>query len=434
MKAVIMAGGKGTRLSSILKDIPKPMVKLAGKPLLEHQIENLRENEICDIIMVVGYLGDVIRNYFQNGDKFGVHITYYVEEQPLGTAGALHFLKDELKEEFILLFGDLYININFKRFYEYHRRKKAQITLYAHPNSHPQDSDILVVDKSGSVIEWSFKNTDRHKDYKNLVNAGVYVISPKVLQCIPENQNFDLEKQVIMRLLPEQKVFAYQCTEYVKDIGTPERLMKVEKDYRNGICEKRNLRHKQKCIFLDRDGTLNKYVGFLTEPKQMELEIHVADAIKRINESEYLAIVITNQPVIARGECSYETLEKIHNAMYMSLGKEGAYLDDLYFCPHHPHSGYEGEVKELKVECNCRKPGIGMIENAVEDHNIDLKSSWIIGDTTVDIQTGKNAGLHTALVLTGEAGNDEKYSVLPDIEEEDILQCVMKILKEEQSE
>lgn len=428
MRAVIMAGGKGTRLSSVLQDIPKPMVSFAGKPLLEYQIENLKENGITDIIIVIGHLGNVISDHFRDGSSFGVKIDYFSETAPLGTAGALYYLKDELTEDFVLLFGDLFVNINFKRFYEFHISKKAEITLYAHPNSHPHDSDIIVTDSESKVVEWSFKNTEREHDYKNLVNAGVYVISPSVLNKISENQKTDLEKDVIVPSVEEGRIYAYQCTEYVKDIGTPERLKKVEKDYLGGICEQRNLKHKQKCIFLDRDGTVNKHIGFLKKAEQMELEDSAAEAIRTINESEYLAIVISNQPVIARGECTYQELENIHNRMYMLLGKEGAYLDGLYFCPHHPDSGFEGEVPELKIKCKCRKPEIGMIEQAVSDCNIDLSQSWIIGDTTLDIQTGKNAGIKTALVLTGEAGKDGKYPAKADTIQDDLLSCVNYIL------
>lgn len=434
MQAVIMAGGKGTRLSSVLKDIPKPMVNFAGKPLLEYQIENLKENGITDITLVIGYLGHVIQEHFGNGEKYGVNISYFVEETPLGTAGALFYLKNKLKEDFILLFGDLFTDINFKRFYLYHLEKKAGITLYAHPNSHPYDSDVLLTDENSLVTGWIYKNTERHEYYRNLVNAGVYVVSPKILDELKENEKADLEKQLISKLITQRKVYAYCCTEYVKDIGTPERLKKVENDYRKGICKKRNLKCKQKCIFLDRDGTINKYVGFLTSKEQFELEEGVEEAIRTINESEYLAIVVSNQPVIARGECSYMELNAIHNKMYTLLGNAGAYLDGLYYCPHHPDSGFDGEIKELKIKCNCRKPNIGMLEMAANDYNIDLQQSWFIGDTTMDIQTGKNAHMKSALVLTGEAGKDGKYNAEADIKATNLLDCVHQILKENSDE
>ena len=430
MQAVIMAGGKGTRLSSIITDIPKPMVSINGKPLLQYQIENLKQAGVNEIVMVIGHLGHVIKEYFGDGRTFGVSITYYNEDTPLGTAGALSCLQNKLEETFLLVFGDLFLNINFERFFNYHLKHKGIATLYAHPNSHPHDSDILVIDESNRVIEWNYKNSIRTSDYKNLVNAGVYVLEKKIIDFFPVEEKIDLEKQVIAKILDVESVYAYSCTEYVKDIGTPERLKKVEIDLINGVCEQRNLKNKQKCIFLDRDGTINKHVGFLFKPEQVELEYGVAEAIRSINESEYLAIVVSNQPVVARGECSVEMLRAIHNRLDTLLGIEGAFLDDLYYCPHHPDKGFEGEVPELKVKCDCRKPNIGMIQRAVLEHNIDLENSWIVGDTTMDLQTGKNAGIRTALVLTGEAGRDGKYKVEPNIVANYLGDCVRKIIND----
>ncbi len=429
MQAVIMAGGKGTRLASEIKDIPKPMAPIDGKPLLEYQIENLKENGVTNIIIVIGHLGDIIKNYFGNGLNYGVNISYFAEETPLGTAGALAELEDQLEDIFFLVFGDLFININFKRFIDFHKNTNALISLFTHPNSHPYDSDIVVTDNKNRIIGWNRKNTERTNDYKNLVNAGIYVVNKEIIRNISMNKKTDLEKDVIIPLISSGKVFSYQSTEYVKDIGTPERLKKVSADHSLGICEYRNLRHKQKCIFLDRDGTINKYVGFLRCAEQVKLENKAAEAVRLINESEYLAVVVTNQPVVARGECTFEELDKIHNRIYTLLGNEGAYVDGLYFCPHHPDSGFEGEIKELKYVCNCRKPHIGMLEKSASDFNIDLSMSWIIGDTDIDIQTGINGGMHTVLLETGDTEKFKKYDVTPDYIAANLLEAVKFILK-----
>lgn len=429
MQAVIMAGGKGTRLASVTKDIPKPMVPIDGKPLLEYQIENLKNCGIRDIILVIGYLGDVIKEYFGNGKHFGVHISYFMEETPLGTAGALRELYDQLENRFFLVFGDLFLNIDFQRFETYHQSKQALVTLFAHPNSHPYDSDIVVTDENGCVTEWSYKNSERTEDYENLVNAGLYVVEREFVERLPLHQKTDLEKDVIVKKLDTKKIFAYRSTEYVKDIGTPERLNKVTADYRNGVCEHRNLRNKQKVIFLDRDGTINHYVGFLRTVDQVMLEPNAAEAIRRINESEYLAIVVTNQPVVARGECTFEELGRINKRLYTLLGKEGAYLDGLYFCPHHPDSGFSGEVRELKIDCNCRKPKIGMLQQAEIDFNADLSQSWIIGDTGVDVQTGINGGMRTILLSGGDPNKTQKYDAKENYTASNLLEAVEYILK-----
>lgn len=436
MQAVIMAGGKGTRLASVTKDIPKPMVPVDGKPLLEYQIENLKQNGVDSIILIIGHMGKVIRDHFGDGSRFGISISYYAEETPLGTAGALARIKDRLEDTFFLVFGDLFININYDRFLAFHRINNALITLFAHPNSHPYDSDIIITDDKSRVIGWSYKKDVRTEDYKNLVNAGLYVMQKAVvdeidkIQTIKGEDKVDLEKELIIPLINGCPIYAYHSTEYVKDIGTPDRLKKVTADYLHGVCEQRNLKHKQKCIFLDRDGTINRYVGFLRTAQQVELESSAAEAIKKINESEYLAIVITNQPVIARGECSYEELNRIHNRIYTLLGKEGAYLDGLYFCPHHPDKGFEGEVPELKFDCDCRKPKIGMLKMAEAEFNADLVSSWFVGDTTMDVQTGINAGMHTVLLQGGDL-NKGKYAVTPEMRADNLFDAVKRILSRE---
>ena len=398
MKVVIMAGGKGTRITSVASDIPKPMIKIEGIPVLEREIICLREQGFKDIILTVGHLGHIIVDYFGDGSKFDVNIEYYYENEPLGNAGALFKLKDKLTEDFLLLNGDAIFNIDFNRFVEYHNEKGGLVTLFTHPNSHPYDSGLIYVDENMAVTQWSSKEDERPEFYKNRVNAGLHVLSPKVLDIEINTTKVDLDRQILKPLANTGKMFAYDSPEYVKDMGTPERFYSVSEEFKNGIVEQKNLKNKQKAIFLDRDGTINKYVGFLRNIEEFELLDGVSEAIKMINKSKYLVIVITNQPVIARGEVTVSELDEIHNKMETILGKEGAYIDGLYYCPHHPHKGYEGEIVELKFDCDCRKPKPGLILQAAKDFNIDLENSWMIGDRENDVACGKNAGCHTALI------------------------------------
>lgn len=429
MQAVIMAGGKGTRLQSIASDIPKPMVPVVGKPILEHQIESLRTSGITEITIIVGYLGTAIRDYFSNGEAWNVNIEYIQEELPLGTAGALYYLKQKIKEDFFLVFGDLLLDIDWKRFMTFHQSHGAAITLFGHPNAHPYDSDLIVVEKNGQVLGIEPKNLPRDFYYQNFVNAGIYCVSPMVLDYVEVPEKLDFEKSIVARLIPHERVYAYASTEYVKDMGTPDRYHAVSRDLEHGIVAARRLTNKQKCIFLDRDGTININKGFLASAEEFELLPGVAEAISLANKSEYLVIVATNQPVVARGECTVAELDRIHRKMETELGKQGAYIDGLYYCPHHPHKGFKGEIPELKFDCQCRKPKIGMLVQAAQEHNIDLRESWYIGDTTVDIQTGKNAGVRSILLKTGEAGRDGKYDAIPDEVSENLLEAIKLILK-----
>jgi D,D-heptose 1,7-bisphosphate phosphatase len=398
MKVVIMAGGKGTRITSVASDIPKPMILIDGKPVLEHEIACLRKQGFIDIILTVSHLGNVIMDYFQDGSKFGVHIEYYFEKEPLGNAGALFKIKDKLTEDFLLLNADAMFDVDFKRFVDFHKQHNALVTLFTHPNSHPYDSGLIISNEYNQVEKWLAKEDERPIYYKNRVNAGLHVISPEVLNQVIDTQKIDLDRQLLKPLAGTKKMYCYDSPEYVKDMGTPERYYAVCEDFKAGRVQSKNLSNKQKAIFLDRDGTINKYVGFLREIEQFELLPNTSEAIKKINDSGYLAIVVTNQPVVARGEVTFEQLDQIHNKMETLLGKDGAYLDGIYFCPHHPHKGFEGEISELKVECECRKPKPGMLLQAAKDFNIDLSKSWMIGDSDNDILAGENAGCFMARV------------------------------------
>jgi len=431
MTAVIIAGGKGTRLSSITNnEIPKPMVRLLSKPILEYQIEALRRNGIVKIILIIGYLHEIIENHFNDGSAFGVSIEYIVEKEPLGSAGALFFLRGKITEPFFVVFGDLIFDVFIRKMLAFHNEHTAVMTLLVHPNAHPYDSDLVVVDNTCKVLRIDSKNTQRDYFYKNLVNAGIFILNPFALDVIGEVRRADFEKDIIQPLIIQtNSVYGYKTTEYVKDVGTPERLAATENDIMLGIVSGKNQRKMQKCIFLDRDGTINKYIGLLSRIDSFELEDGVIDAIKIINKSEYLAIVITNQPVIARNLCSIQQLDAIHNKMETLLGNEGAYIDDISYCPHHPDKGYPEENYEYKKECTCRKPKIGMIEECANKYNIDLSRSWMIGDSTIDIQTGINAGLKTVLLHTGQAGMDHKWDVRSDFEADSMIEAIYMIVE-----
>lgn len=423
MKTVIMAGGRGRRISELYPDIPKPLIPIDGKPILEREICSLRDQGFMDIILTVSHMGNKIMEHFGDGSRLGVSIRYYSEKEPLGNAGALFKLKDILTEDFLLLNADVIFDVDFNRMVQFHRAHNALVTLFTHPNSHPYDSGLLIANENNSVLEWLAKEDVRPKYYKNRVNAGIHVISPQVLKLAgidaekigstDENSGriitVDLDRQLLKPLAGTGKMFCYDSPEYVKDMGTPERFSSIADDLAAGRVTARNLKNKQKAIFLDRDGTINRYVGFLRRTEDFELIDGVAEAIRKINSSGYLCIIITNQPVIARGELTVSKLDEIHNKLETLLGLEGAYIDGIYYCPHHPHKGYEGERPELKIDCECRKPKPGMLLKAADDFNIDLENSWMAGDGCNDIKAGKNAGCKTCLIREMNSEKDDEF-------------------------
>lgn len=419
-----MAGGKGTRIASVTNNVPKPMIKIFNKPILEYQIENLKACGLTDIILVIGHLGNVIKDYFGNGSNFGVNIEYFIEEYPLGTAGAL-FKMPQLTEDFLLLCGDVILDIDFNRFINFHKSNHAWASLMAHPNGHPYDSSLLVTEilepqepgglpvDTHRVTQWMNKEDERLY-YKNRVNAGIEIISPELLRETKKNfvprhpetpDKIDLDRDVLKPNIKSGKIYAYDTPEYIKDMGTPDRYYETTKDIETGKVQARNLKNKQKAIFLDRDGTINKTAGFINKPEQFELIPGVTEAIKSINKSGFLTIVITNQPVIARGECSFEELQAIHNKMETELGKEGAFIDGIYVCPHHTDKGYAGERPDYKFDCNCRKPKAGLLLQAAKDFNIDLLQSYMIGDSQRDVEAGINANVKESIKIDSNKEN-----------------------------
>ena len=410
MHVVIMAGGKGTRIASVNSEVPKPMIPLLNKPILQYEIECLKRQGFCNITLVIGHMGHVVREYFEDGAMFGVHIDYIEENEPLGTAGALYYLKDRIKDDFLLLNGDIIFDVDLNRFLEAHKKRGTVATILTHPNNHPFDSGIIVAEK-GKVVRWLHKEDERLW-YQNRVNAGLHILSPKIFDYIKELKKTDLDRDLLKPLIVKGELSIYDSPEYVKDMGTPDRYYDVIEDIKSGRVQGKNLANKQKAVFLDRDGVINKYVGFLRNIDEFELIDGVAEAVRDINQSGYLAIVATNQPVIARGEVTMDELQEIHNKMETLLGEKGAYVDAIYYCPHHPHKGYEGEIPELKKDCDCRKPKPGMLLKAALKYNIDLEDSYMVGDSESDMAAGDAAGCKCIFI-----GEDNRWNCAKNLRE-----------------
>ena len=426
----ILAGGMGTRLRVRSGNLPKPMVPVLGKPVLHHQIELCRKHGFTNIALLVHHQHEKISEYFGSGAKFGVNLTYVVEEVPRGTSGALRDALPILAERFLLLYGDTFMDVDLVKLWNSHGTSGAVGTLLLHPNDHPHDSDLVEIDTHSNVLGILPYPHPDGREVRNLVNAALYVLDRAGLEDVtPEEGKADIAKHMFPRMLGlGRRLSGYVTPEYIKDMGTPERLDKVEHDFVAGLPERLSGRQLRAAIFLDRDGTINREVTHLKSPDQLELLPRAADAIRRINRSGTLAVVITNQPVIARGDVSLHGLERIHARLETKLGADGAYLDGIYYCPHHPDKGYPGEIPELKVPCSCRKPETGLIDQACRDLSIGRKDSWMVGDTTTDIETGRRVGMRTVLRRSGHAGTDAKYIVRPDYIAPDLMDAVEWIL------
>jgi len=413
-QAIILAGGQGTRLRDRLGDLPKPMISIAGVPLLERQILLLKRYGYKRVAILVNYQAEKIQAFCHVNANWGLDIVCLDDGNPKGTAGAVLNILDRLEDEFLVVYGDTMLEVDLSRFQAAHAAHSDSAgTLFLHPNDHPQDSDLVDLDENGHIRNFYPYPHPAGRYLPNLVNAALYILKREALrpwlEKVPEGI-FDFGKNLFPQLLAAGgKLYGYNSPEYIKDCGTPARVDKITQHLLSGKIERSSLKHKQPTVFIDRDGTLNKEVDHLRSADQLELYSGVEDALRKLNQSDYKACVVTNQPVVARGECSVEELRNIHNKLETLLGQRGVFLDRIYACPHHPDKGFEGEVASLKTNCLCRKPGIGMLERAQHELNTDFSQSWMIGDTTTDIELAYRAGVKSILVETGYAGMDHKY-------------------------
>jgi len=414
---VILAGGKGTRLGERLGGLPKPLVDICGMPLLERQILLAKKYGFTHVLVLVNHAAEQIAAYCAAKANWGLELQCVDDGEPRGTAGAALAAFDLLAPEFLLMYGDTMLEVDLPRFQEFHDRDpEAAATLFLHPNDHPHDSDLVELDAEERVIGFHPYPHDRARWYPNLVNAALYWVRRQALVPWRGAEGLvDFAKDLFPAMLREGLTLrGYVSPEYIKDIGTPARLDRACADYRSGKIARSSLARPQPMVFLDRDGTINREVDHLRDPAQLELLPGVEEAIGRLNGSEYRCCVVSNQPVVARGECSEDRLREIHAKMETLLGRRGVYLDRIYYCPHHPDCGFPGEREELKIDCECRKPKTGMIDRAVRDFNVARERSWLVGDSTVDMETARRAGLKSVLVETGYAGLDYRAWASPD--------------------
>lgn len=432
---VILAGGRGTRLRSRLGDLPKPLVDVGGIPLLERQLVLARSYDVSHAVLLVSYGAGQIREFCASRRNFGLHLELVEDGEPRGTAGATLAAFDHLADEMIILYGDAMLDVDLSRFLAAHAAEpEAAATLFLHPNDHPQDSDLVELDDAGLIKTFHPYPHDPQRFYPNLVNAALYVARKDALApWRTARAPLDFGKDLFPAMLARgSRLKGYVSAEYIKDLGTPSRLDRVCADLRSGAIERARRDRPQRIVFLDRDGTLNREIGHLTRAEQIELLPRVPEAIRRLNQAGYRCCVVTNQPVVARGDCSFEELHRIHNKLETLLGREGAYLDRIYYCPHHPHRGFAGEIAHLKTECDCRKPRTGMIERALSDLGGARATSFFVGDTSVDIETARRAGLRSVLVRTGHGGLDGKLDAEPGVIVEDLYAAVDHILAADQ--
>ena len=395
MQIVILAGGKGTRLLKFSRK-PKIFLKFGSTRLIDLYIKIFKNFDAKNISFILGNKGKDIKKYLDK-KKFKGNII--IEEKPLGTAGYLRNFQKFSSEDVLVIMGDILTKFDIKKFLKFHKKKKSDISLFVHPNNHPYDSDLVDINDNNKVLR--FYSKERKKDIvsDNLATAGIYLFRSKILKLLKKNKKQDLSKHLIQKAIKKNFfVYAYKSAEYVKDVGTPKRYFQAIKDIKKNKFDFTNNKKKNVAIFLDRDGVLNKEKKNFKYSNPCSFYPKVFSSLKKINQSKYLSILITNQPAVAKGFVTKSYLEYSHKKMQTELGKNNVYLNDIFYCPHHPDKGFKGEIKKFKINCSCRKPKPGMIFQAKKYYNIDLSKSYFIGNSINDYKAAKAAGVKPIIV------------------------------------
>jgi len=407
-QAIITLGGKGTRLESITQGIPKPLYPIQGESTLERAIKTLKDQGISKFIFFINFLPELFEISTKKlTKKYGIKIQTFQENEPKGEAGSIFDCIANLEKEFLFIHGDIIFDVDFKRFKNYHFSKQSDITIMTHLTNHPEDSDCIIESPSLSIAEYKLKNFSNNKNSFFLGNAGIAIISKKVIVSLKNEKlistkEISLFRDVVINSLKMNfQVFSYNTSEYLKDMGTPTRLENVKKDLKNNIVTKKSYRSKQRALFLDRDNTLikcpdKKYILKKTDICFYEERIKkIADISKNFN----FCLIITNQPQISMGLCSWQDVIEINGIIINQCQIWDLQIAGFYICPHHPHTGFNNEVKFLKTNCFCRKPAPGLILEAAIMRNIDLSNSLLIGDSERDLFAAKNSGTNFLSVL-----------------------------------
>lgn len=410
-QAVILCGGRGTRLGNLTKAVPKPLLPVAGEVLLDRSIRLLARHGIERVLLIAGHLGDQIESHYSSGSFEGVAVEVFVEPEPLGTAGALPLVKDQLDEQFLLVYGDVFIDFDISRVRDAHqawRQKGALATLLSRPSDHPWDSHLIARDAEGWVEEFVFEQ-EEGRLYENCGNVAIYALERAFVDFVPAGSS-DFGRDIFPAILKEGGRLGTVDLEiggFVRDMGTPDRLAVVEQYLAR--CKRaetaRNSPQGLKIALLDRDGTLNVEKGHLGKAAELELLPGVGEALRRLHEAHWRCVLITNQPGLARGEFTEGDLEEIHEVLNTEVENAGGKLEAIYYSPFHPETHHGEGVRELRRASDCRKPNSGMIFQAEEDLGFALGESVMIGDSWRDMKAGQGAGVRTFFL--GDQGEGE---------------------------
>lgn len=399
VQVVVLMGGLGTRLKDYTKQCPKSLVDVCGRPFFDYQLDLLTAWGFCKFLFLIGYRAGMIEEHFGDGSSRGISIKYsYDGEKLLGTGGAVRRAYDLLEDDFLLIYGDSFMDIDYaETIYRYRRGKAegARALMTVLRNNDRFDKSNVVM-KEGKLVLYDKHNPVPEMDY---IDYGVCMYERSLFADRAEDEPFDIS-EIQHELSVKDELTAHVVTKRFYEIGSPDSL----REFSDYVTKRFSESHP--AVFLDRDGVINEIV-WNDDTEQLDSPMRVsefkflpgaAEAIRMFKEKGYYVFIVTNQPGAAKGKTDLATLYDINTHMISALGDEGAEIDDLFMCPHYTKELPTTKEKFLIRKCDCRKPAPGLIYRAMRKYNIDMKRSYMIGDSCTDVAAGTAVGLSTVFI------------------------------------
>ena len=382
-EAIILAGGKGTRLQSEISEFPKSMAPINGIPFLSYQFDFLLKHEIKTVYLAVGYLSEVIQNFYGNS-YLGMTINYVYEKEPLGTGGAIsQALSYTITNDILVLNGDSLFHIDIHEFYKFHQSKIATCSLALKHFKNFDRYGVVQSNIENKIIGFEEKQEQTEGD----INGGVYLLNKSQFLSLTFPRSYSFEKEYLETYLKNHEIFGYPSQEYFLDIGIPEDYFTAQKEFAH--LKPWNI-DSSWTLFLDRDGVINKQIkgGYVTDIESFQFLDGALNALSELSRIFGRIIVVTNQQCIGKKIITTQQLDKIHSFMVQQIKEKGGHINKVYFAPN------------LSEENSpMRKPNSGMADKAKEDFpSIDFHKSIIVGDSISDIEFGKNKNMKTVLI------------------------------------
>jgi histidinol-phosphate phosphatase family protein len=405
-KAILLAAGLGTRLHPLTNTIPKCLVPIGGRPLLDYWIDRLVEAGVREARLNTHALAEQVRDYIAGVNRAGrLRLAESYEPELLGSAGtiAANASLAEGADEIIIIYADNFSNVDLRQMLAFHRDHDDPFTMLLFHAPDPRACGIAELDGRGRIVSFVEKPREPRGD---LANAGVYVVDADAYREIAGMGAFDLGFEVLPRFVGRMRGWAWGG--YHLDIGTFAALERARRDAPMLLAGRRtDWSEPRRAVFFDRDGTLIEHVHYLSDPRDVRLLPGAAEALQRFRGAGFACVVVTNQSAIGRGMLTEARLHEIHDEMSRQLAAEGVAVDAIYFCPEAPAGG-----DRTAVEHGDRKPGPGMLIRAAGEMGLDLASSWMVGDMISDVLAGINAGCQgSILVRTGQGLTDAEARI-----------------------